>query len=70
MARDNWRWRNHPEESRRDHMYLMGIKRTEIAIRKRTRKGETAKTSKALAKMMDRIYATDYVATYHTMERK
>jgi hypothetical protein len=66
----NWRWRNHPEESRRDHMYLMGIKRTEIAIRKRVRKGETVETSKKLAAMMDRIYATDYIETYHTTETK
>jgi hypothetical protein len=65
MPSKNWRWRNHPETSKRDHLYLMGVRRTEKAIRRRYEKGETPMTSKPLAKMMDRIYHTDYLKTYH-----
>lgn len=67
---DNWLLRCDPAEFKRRHMERMNIKRTELAILKRYGKGEKPETSKALAKMMDRIYDTDLVATYHTKETK
>lgn len=37
----------------------------QLKIRKRILDGESAKSSKALAQMMDNLYGTDFVNHYH-----
>lgn len=39
--------------------------RTERAILKARSEGKSAKTDRKLAEMMDRLYGTDFVATFH-----
>jgi hypothetical protein len=59
-------WTGNGARRHADSVQRAAINRTRRAIARAYDRGESPKTNKRLAEMMDRIYGTGYVARYHT----